>query len=164
MINDGAFWEGMLSRKRLLGRGLLYSVYVPSFVLANLASRNIGFVNNPEESVYVLEIALIIAGGVEHKLELFNGGTISGGSSVSQTRVNRVTSAPEPFLLVLDDATIDTPGTLIAESLVTDRPISGFQDGVFIGPVNETNYITITNNSGVQADFIDLYVSAARMT
>ena len=158
MLNDGAYWESAINHNRLLAMGYLYDVDTPSFGLASMASRTLALQNNVSLPVLIetIRVAIPEAKG-SHTIELFEGGTISGGSALPQGARKNFSTRAAPFAAVLDDATIDIPGVSLGA-------VEGsfLQTGGYLYTSAGTQlYVTVTNNAAQASVDLQINLTAA---
>jgi len=99
-------------------------------------------------------------------LEIFEGGVISGGSSIFGSLFNFVDIGPDPFTGILKGVTIDTPGDLkYARNLIGNDAIL-FKDsfGPFILNSNTLYQITLTDQEVNKNTRLKISITAIRIS
>ena len=114
-----------------------------------------GFLSNLLLPTTQLSTLLNIIGARDLLIETFLGGTISGGSAMTQFPTNVDNPQGAPNQAADSGVTIDVPGVLIQSKNIigtgqgTDEEL---QAGGLIVPLDVTNYVTLTNNDAASVD------------
>ena len=106
--------------------------------------------------------------GMGHmSFELFEGGTVSGGSPsiVSITNVRDLTPSPFNSNVILEGVTIDSPGSLFYTRNMVGFRTALFEDefGPFVLKPNTTYYWTLTNVNNNENENLLIQISAVRI-
>ena len=116
------------------------------------ASTSISFVTGTRP-VLVVDLLLDVEGTRNFTVEVFEGGTVSGGSPLPQNPRNRATPGTPPYLNVDGGVTIDVGGVSIGKHHFGSQqrdPISADAGGLIL-KASTTYYITFTNDDSQPA-------------
>ena len=157
-IQDGTYWRGALSKLRLLGMGYLYAIDSAPFSLAAAANRTLLVENNSLLGVLIQELVVFIPESKgAHTVELFSGGSFTGGTVIPQIPQKSFGVKAAPFQNALDDVTITVPGAPLGLFAGSFARIGGY----LYTDKDHQSYITVTNVGAQTSDDLQISMIAA---
>ncbi len=162
-LNDAEHNVYRLSLEHTLGNGSLYD-WSDNFLIAQGADFTYSWTTGDDPFLLVLARVSFAAGGnAELGVEGFVGGTVSGGSEITEVFPrNHYQPARSPYLVgsVFRGRTIDAAGTKFLGGNINDSGGS-IGDGGFLLNPNTDYYITISNLGNQTADGTIIMVAGA---
>jgi len=164
VIGDAKYAVNVLDIKHVLFTGALHEM---SHSVSNIpagGSFNIAFTTAVNVPVGLFA-AIVKSTANISLLETHTGGTVSGGSPVTQFPRNHNHFIDPPFQSINDGVTVDVPGPLIAQSLAIRGSATSHGDGgaIIILRPDFQYYFTVTNEDNQVAEFMSFDLLAARL-
>lgn len=138
------------SQEAALLRGDLFRIRFPLTTIAT--ARSYGILTGP--ALVRIHSLLARSSSTPFTLATFSGGTISGGTPVTQTPGNFGVPGTPPLVSVLDGVTVDVTGTPIAEDSFDPTEVGRGAGGIGnVLAANTQYYLTATNDDPGPLEF-----------
>ena len=163
VLGDAKYANNVLDVRHNLYTGSLFEATVAEADVIAGGTLVMAFTTSPDAPVGVFAMGAATL-GVQARFELFIGGVISGGVSVTQSPRNHNRINTPPFLLISEGGNIDTPGLLIGLNyIIGGRGDASVATGGSRILAPNQNYYAVLTNEDVQSATMFLDIMAGRL-